>query len=188
MKQLLIILLLVSCIFAEWGGPSLNTGSRFYDTIPSFNADSFAYTTKAFNYSGYLNLLVDVYVDDSSSVGFSADSTNFYWGVQTGHITKDSIGVEDTVWSKTCYIVDTLSRYDSLYNDTNVVIGLDGLAPDNIRGIIDTANVAGLANQYFNISIPFDGLIRGFVGGLAGNEIGTFLDIKMQFTRKTKDL
>jgi hypothetical protein len=188
MKQLLLLLMVVSCIFAKRNDSNLSTGWENLDTILSFNADSLKYTG-VYNLSGYQNLRVDVYTRDTSTAGYSADSVNFAWGLQTGHETINSSGNRDTVWTPLKYICDTLSRYDSLYSDSSasyVEVGLDGTY-NNIKRLKDTLSVTGYIVQTTNFSPMWDVLMRGWVQGLAGNDVGSMLDVKMLFLQRVRE-
>jgi len=188
MKKLMFVLLLVSFCFGR--NPmktTWSTGTEFLDTITGFKADSMKYT-EVFNLSGYENLRIDVYVNDTSSAGFSADSTEFIWGIQTGHFTKDSAGSNDTAWNPIKYLCDTLSRLDSSYTkaDSNFV-EIDGDdSYTNVKKLTDTLNVTGYAYQTCNFAPNYDVLYRGWVKGIANNDKSSFLDIRMLFVQRRR--
>jgi hypothetical protein len=186
MKPFLIVLLLISCIFARREQPSLNTGWRNYDTITEFGADSIKYTSRAYNFSGLRYLRVDLFVDDSSTAGLGLDTTALLFGVQTGHVTIDSAGLPDTAWSLEQLVIDTLDIANGTIGAQRIEIGTNGTYT-TLKNIIDTVSVVGWAYQTSNIAIPFDGLVRGFVEGITGNKVHGFLEVRMQFLQGTKE-
>ena len=185
MKPFLIVLLLVSCLFAAYEQPGLNTGSRNYDTIANFGADSLKYS-KSFNLSGLRYLRVDVFCDDTSTAGFANDTVLFLWGLETCHLTRDSADNEDTAYSTMRFAVDTFDISGGTIAPSEILIGTDGSITE-VRQVIDTASVTGLMYQTRNVSLPFDGRVRAYFQGLSGNKVNGELRLRVQFFQQTKE-
>lgn len=186
MKRFMAVLLLAASVALagrtdNWNG--------YGDTaqINNFKADSLKYTA-AFSLSGFENLRVDVFFDDTSSAGFASDSAAFIWGIQTGHLSKTSAGTVDTLWNTIRLVADTalgdtLNSLNVVFAPSEVSIAADGTYDDAFR-VVDTSTISGWAYQTKDIVPGWDQIFRGWVKGITGNKIGSFVKVKMQFNRR----
>ena len=187
MKVILSVMLLVTMSFG-WLSENY-TGYGDTSVITGFKADSLKFS-RIFRHGAYQNLRVDIMAADTSTAGFHADSLDFVWGLQTGHPVYNASGVLDTSWNEELMILDTLSRWDTLYSPAGIgsyiVYGTDGTF-SNTRKLKDTTSVTGFIKQTSNPSIEWDVLVRGFAKGASGNDVGSFLKVWFNFVWRNKD-
>jgi len=183
MKKLILVLMLAASCFAL----NVENYTGYGDTanIHSFNADSLLFTPW-FRLSSYLNLRVDVFADDTSSDGFASDSILFHWGVQTGHPVLNSSNTRDTMINEEMLVVDTMDVQNGAFNDTMLVISATG-SFSNVFKQMDTTNVSGFVTQTANVSPEWDVWFRGWVQGLTGNKLGSYILTRMAFPRRVQN-
>lgn len=166
-KIFMLIPFVLSVSFAEitdnWNG------YRDTSNITDFRADSSKYS-KAFNLSGYENLIVDVLADDSTAANLSSDSIKFYWWIEFGHIALSKTNTKDTAWDiANPVLVDT---FDILTAANRVItfrsISTDYSFPAPVK-TIDTASITGFASQRRYIIHEADQFFRIGHKGLTGN-------------------
>lgn len=176
-----IVLLIVAIAYSGWFGENYQ-GYGDTSVVQKFKADSLKYTRIFSGYS-YKDLRIDVMASDTSTAGFSADSLNFAWGVQTGHPVYNASGLRDTAWNSMLIVLDTCEQLDSLYTPacagSYVVMSTTGTYTKT-RRLKDTLSVTGFTKMTAQPDIDYDIFIRGFVKGLTGNDKGSFL--KLMFT------
>lgn len=185
MKIFLWIFLCFVFTFGRSNFGSNYTGTGDTSNITDFRADSLKYS-RTFKKSKYFHMIAEVLVNDTSSAGFSADSTYFAWGIQTGHPVLDSANNLDTAWNEEMLVCDTVTRYDSSYAPTYIEIPANGNF-DNVLKVIDTTSVTGFAKQSHNPSPNWDVLFRGWAQGIAGNEEGSFLIFRFNFPQQVEN-
>lgn len=183
MRIFLWIFLIFVVSFGRFGNNYTGTGDT--SNITDFKADSLKYS-RTFAKSKYFHMIAEVLVNDTSFDGFSADSTYFAWGIQTGHPVLDSADNLDTAWNEELLVCDTVKRYDSSYAPTYIEISSDG-SFSNVLKVIDTTSITGFAKQSHNPSPNWDVLFRGWVKGITGNEVGSFLLFRFNFPQQVEN-
>lgn len=180
-RSFLSVLLAAFCLSAAPGYNWTGYGSDMYDDITdSLGAGQVLYSTP-FLLSAYEDARIILCVDDTSSAGFASDSVVIEWGYQTGSIVLNSSEEIDTLWDDRM-IVDTMSAAGYGGPSTGTVSS-DGSLTRSWGGG-DTTQVSGYAcmSRWF---IPeWDVLVRFWVNGLTGNELGTTQEIRYQIRRR----
>jgi hypothetical protein len=188
MARIFSIIMLIAASSWAWLGDNY-TGYGDTAVIQKFKADSLKYT-RLFRMSAYREMRVDLLANDTSSTGFHADSCYFVWGLQTAHPIFNSAGSRDTAYDEEFIILDTFSRYDSLYfpigAGSYIDMGTDGTY-NNTKKMKDTLSVSGFAKQSRSPAIDYDVWVRGFVKGITGNDKGSFLNIRFNFLWREKE-
>lgn len=159
-------------------------GYRDTSNIANFRADSTKYS-KVFNLTGYENLVIEVLADDTTSARLSADSTHFYWWIESGHQVLNSSNTIDTSWDIVNPIfVDTFNvTVAGRRAVTFRAIGTDYTfsAPSLT---VDTAAVSGFASQRRYIIPEADQFFRIGHKGLAANNKDAMLKLRDNVWRR----
>jgi hypothetical protein len=182
-KLLLLIGLMFSFVIAEPG----SNWNGYGDTaaIKNFKADTTIYS-KIFNLSGFENIRVSCYANDTSSAGFASDSLRFYWGVQTGHMSWITTKVSSPVYEwGPLLVVDTFDILTTANrNFTKLSLLEDGSFVNTMKKI-DSSSISGWAYQTRSVATEWDVVYRYFAIGYAGNKtVANKIRLVFQSTRR----
>lgn len=159
-------------------------GYRDTSNITGFIGTGTKYS-KAFNLTGYENLVVEVLADDTTTANLSADSIHFYWWIELGHLVLSSTNTVDTSWDIVNPIfVDTFNiTVAGRRAITFRAIGTDYTfsAPSLT---VDTASVTGFASQRRYIVPECDQYFRIGHKGLASNNKDADLKLRDNVWRR----
>lgn len=170
MRKLTLFLLVMTCfVIAEdrnfKGIDTLGFSGNF-----SASVDSIRYTRPALLSNGE-DIRWIMAVDDTSSVGFSADSTVLAWGFQTGTIILNSsldMSTRDTIWDERI-VIDTMD-VDSFGKAGVGKVDSSGALTRTWQKRADTTSISGFACQSRWFVPEWDVLIRGWAHGVTGNK------------------
>lgn len=151
-------------------------------TITTFKADSLKYSS-VFLSSAFENKRVVVAFNDTDAAGFKSDSVKFYYYIQTGARVYNSSNKIDTQWTSGP-ILDTVDMLTAgNYTLALTAMGTDGTFLDQAK-YIDTTWVSGYAINARNFSPPWAPLIRFAFKGLTGNNVGSFIKLRVSLVQR----
>lgn len=180
-RSFLFVLLAAFCVSAagyNWTGYGSDT---YYDITDSLGTGQVKYSD-VFQLSSYEDSRIVLCVDDTSSAGFASDSVVIEWGYQTGSIVLNSSDDLDTLWDDRI-VMDTIST-DSAGVARTGTLAADGTLTRYWEQHSDTSSVSGYMCQSRWFVPEWDVLIRFWVNGLTGNELGTTQEIRFQLRRR----
>jgi len=127
-------------------------------------------------------------VDDTTAAGFASDSIQFDWGYQLGYLTMDSANLEDTLWTKEFFFLDSMSTANFGAADVEGYVRSSDMVAviDSLSGQADTTDVDGYASQARPFSLlKWAHFIRPWVRGLGKNQLkGEELRLNMHLIQK----
>lgn len=172
MKSILIVLMFVAFSFSV----DMNyNGYGDTSLISNFKADSLKYG-KIRTLSQYENVVIDVWVNDTSSAGYASDSIGFYWGYQTGHPFRDGSGTICTLWTRPRVMVDSFVMSSAIKKDT-FTIADSNYTYYTFYNVVDTSKT-DFARQSKLIVPQWDVFYRTWFKGKASNKKIRFLSIR----------
>jgi hypothetical protein len=179
-KILLLAFVTVSLGFSQ---DNFN-GYKDTSNISGFRADSLKYS-KVYELSKWENVRIDVMANDTATANLSADSTKFYWWIETGHPCLNASNQLDTFWTKVDPLVIDTFDITTAGNRaiTYRLLGTDGTYNGPSK-TIDTATVSGFAVQSRAFTAEWDVWARIGHKGMTGNKTTTYIKLRDNMVRR----
>lgn len=181
-RSFLFVILAAALVSAaptlNWTGYGTDT---YTDITDSLGASQVKYSD-VYQLSSFEDSRIVLCVDDTSSAGFASDSIVIEWGYQTGSVVLNSSDALDTLWDDRI-VMDTIST-DSAGIARTGIASADGSLTRYWEQHSDTSSVSGYMCQSRWFVPEWDILVRFWVNGLTGNELGSTQKIRFQFRQR----